>query len=301
MYVFEKNRKKVECCPCGKNNKSGKFAPFVGHENFGYCHSCNKLYKPENGTIVNPLDFKEAKKLVPISYIDNKIFEKSLSHKEKNNFYRFLANRFGVDKSNTAFNLYKIGTSNRWSGATIFWQIDQRNKVHSGRVMLYDSIKGKRIKTCNDWVHSILKRKKLIPNFNLEQCLFGLHLITNKKPQQNDCCDGNIVAIVESEKTACIMSIVSPCYTWMACGGLSSLNSNKMKPLKGNRIILFPDLDINSAKSPYSIWIKKAFEFRKLGLDVHVSDLLEKRANEEQRKNKWDIADFFIVEKPQKN
>lgn len=33
---------------------------------------------------------------------------------------------------------YRIGTSNHWPNATIFWQIDQQQKVHTGKIMLYD-------------------------------------------------------------------------------------------------------------------------------------------------------------------
>jgi len=49
-------------------------------------------------------------------------------------------------------------------------------------------------------VHSILE----IPKYNLKQCLFGLHLLNENLKQ---------VAIVESEKTALIMSIEFPNYT----------------------------------------------------------------------------------------
>ncbi len=301
MYVFEKNRKKVKYCPCGKSNKDGKFAPFIGYEKYGRCYACSKWMNPESGTLTDTKQFNTLQKRTPPSFIDHELFEKSLAYRKKNKFYQFLDNKFGMEKANIAFDLYKIGTSNRWEGATIFWQIDQGNKVRSGRVMLYNQETGKRIKHCNDWTHSILQKRGLVSDFNLEQCLFGLHLVINKNPQQNDCCSDNIVAIVESEKTACIMSIVTPAITWMACGGVGALNSNKMKPLKGNKIILFPDLDINSAKSPYSIWLIKVSEFRKLGFDIHLSDLLEKKANKQQQNDKWDIADFFIMEKPQKN
>lgn len=33
---------------------------------------------------------------------------------------------------------YRIGTNNHWPNATIFWQIDQQQKVHTGKIMLYD-------------------------------------------------------------------------------------------------------------------------------------------------------------------
>ncbi len=85
---------------------------------------------------------------------------------------------------------YRIGTSNHWPNATIFWQIDQQQKVHTGKIMLYDYHTGHRVKDPFNhiaWVHKSENTK----NFHLKQCLFGLHLL---RP------DTKIVAIVEPEK-----------------------------------------------------------------------------------------------------
>lgn len=85
---------------------------------------------------------------------------------------------------------YRIGTSNHWPNATIFWQIDQQQKVHTGKIMLYDYHTGHRVKDPFNhiaWVHKSENTK----NFHLKQCLFGLHLL---RP------DTKIVAIVEAEK-----------------------------------------------------------------------------------------------------
>lgn len=85
---------------------------------------------------------------------------------------------------------YRIGTSNHWLNATIFWQIDQQQKVHTGKIMLYDYHTGHRVKDPFNhiaWVHKSENTK----NFHLKQCLFGLHLL---RP------DTKIVAIVEAEK-----------------------------------------------------------------------------------------------------
>lgn len=85
---------------------------------------------------------------------------------------------------------YRIGTSNHWPNATIFWQIDQQQKVHTGKIMLYDYHTDHRVKDPFNhiaWVHKSENTK----NFHLKQCLFGLHLL---RP------DTKIVAIVEAEK-----------------------------------------------------------------------------------------------------
>jgi hypothetical protein len=44
---FDKNRFRVKFCPCSKDNKDGKFVPYVGFENKGYCHSCGETFLPE--------------------------------------------------------------------------------------------------------------------------------------------------------------------------------------------------------------------------------------------------------------
>jgi hypothetical protein len=52
------------------------------------------------------------------------------------------------------------------------------------------------------------------PEFNLSQCLFGLHRIE----------DHQKTITVESEKTAIVMSILLPHYIWLATGVKETLN-----------------------------------------------------------------------------
>lgn len=42
--ALDKRRYQVKQCPCGKSNKDGKFVPFRGLEDRGYCHSCGLFY-----------------------------------------------------------------------------------------------------------------------------------------------------------------------------------------------------------------------------------------------------------------
>ena len=94
---------------------------------------------------------------------------------------------------------------------------------------------GKRTKNIN-WVHAYQIKQKIISEFNLNQCLFGEHLLNESDKD---------IAIVESEKTACIMSIHFDKYIWMAAGSLSGLNEEKLTPLKNRKIVLYPDLIVN--------------------------------------------------------
>jgi hypothetical protein len=159
----------------------------------------------------------------PVSIIPVEVFKASLKAHETNYFVKFLIGLFGVEVASQLVSRYFIATSKHWNGATVFWQIDTRGKVRTGKIMLYSPITGKRVKNLEPpvyWVHKALKQ----PEFELRQCLFGEHLLIDKtKP----------VAIVESEKTAVIASIYLPQFVWVAVGSLTNLNAEKCKHTKG--------------------------------------------------------------------
>jgi hypothetical protein len=108
--------------------------------------------------------------------------------------------------------------------------------------------------------------------------LFGEHLLIDKtKP----------VAIVESEKTAVIASVYLPQFVWVAVGSLTNLNAEKCSILKGRTVTLFPDLN------GFDKWSSKAKELSHLATFT-VSDLLERKATEAERKQGFDLADYLI-------
>jgi hypothetical protein len=143
--------------------------------------------------------------------------------------------------------------------------------------MLYSPTTGKRVKNLElpvYWVHKALKQ----PEFELRQCLFGEHLLIDKtKP----------VAIVESEKTAVIASVYLPQFIWVAVGSLTNLNAEKCSILKGRTVTLFPDLN------GFDKWSSKAKELSHLATFT-VSDLLERKATESEKKQGFDLADYLI-------
>ena len=143
---------------------------------------------------------------------------------------------------------YGIGTAR--NGMTIFWQVDDQNRVRTGKMMLYKD-NGHRDKEAAygfDWIHSALYRDTRqaysADRTDVKTCIFGLHLLnyyTIPKVKQDVC-------IVESEKTALIMAIAygnNPKQVWMACGGLGNINRDKLKPIiqQKRNIILYPDRD----------------------------------------------------------
>lgn len=60
----------------------------------------------------------------------------SLKGYSSNYFVTFLDSNFGKEKAMEAVKLYNIGTSKHWAGSTTFWQIDEYDKVRSGKIMV---------------------------------------------------------------------------------------------------------------------------------------------------------------------
>ena len=82
----------------------------------------------------------------------------------------------------------------------------------------------------------------------------------------------------------------------MATGGMSNLSLAMLFPLKGRKIILFPDND--TAGSTYQRWTKEAEIIAKsLGTSLYVSDILEKNATEEMKEKKIDLADYLVMKR----
>lgn len=107
--------------------------------------------------------------------------------------------------------------------------------------------------------------------------VFGEHLLNgNDKP----------VAIVESEKTAIIASVYLPKYIWIATGTKTTLKLEYAKSLKGRTVILYPDI------GAFDDWNKKAESLDEI-CSVSISDLLERKADPEAKREGYDLADYL--------
>jgi hypothetical protein len=261
------------------------------HPSVGRCNresNCGYHYTPKQYFQYNNISFDTPQPKVynhrpvtpqpkPVSFIPVEVFKASLKAHETNHFVQFLINLFGVEVASKLVSRYFIATSKHWNGATVFWQIDIKGKVRTGKIMLYSPTTGKRIKepfNHINWAHKAIKK----PEFELRQCLFGEHLLIDKtKP----------VAIVESEKTAIIASVYLAQFIWVAVGSLTNLNTDKCSILKGRTVILFPDLN------GFEKWSNKANELSHLAIFT-VSDLLELKATEAEKKQGFDLADYLI-------
>ena len=197
-------------------------------------------------------------------------------NKQVDNLTEFLKSKFTSDEVfNAMQNYFVTGTNHFWNNATVFWQINNKELIQGAKIMLYDRFTGKRIKEPYNhinWLHKATKE----PDFNLSQCLFGLHRI-NEDYQKT-------VAIVESEKTAIVMSIFLPDFIWLATGSKCNFKTERILLLKKRNIIAFPD------KGEYNNWLNKANELSALGFKIAVSDLIEQTNFE----NGFDLADYYF-------
>ena len=265
--------KLLQTCFCGKSNKDGKCVPDVNNPEYGYCHSCNKSFFPdtEKTEFVPKIEPKKT------DFIDSDLMQKSLVGYDKNNFFQPIKKIYPEIDIEARAKQSGIGSAKLWSGATIFFQIDQDGKVRSGKIMLYDPETMKRVKepfSHFNWLHSVLKLKE----FNLSQCLFGLHLVKgNTKP----------IAIVESEKTAFLMGLEDDSYLWLATGGKGNFTYEMLEPIKDRKIVAFPD------KGEYQYWFDISQRLKEYGFDITVSPAIEKG----NYPTGTDLADLLIEEK----
>ena len=290
QYTLEKYKGQKSRFTCPECLHKKEFSRYINvdtneylNDKVGSCNRANKCdyhYKPkqyfeDNKSLVPPTrTFKpKYEPPKPTSYIDRSILLKSLNHYENNNFVQFLELKFGKEITNQTIRNYKIGTSKRWNGATVFWQVDKRYKVRSGKIMLYNG--SNRVKNCNSWAHSVMQLK----DFNLKQCFYGEHLINT---------NNSTIAIVESEKTAIIGSIYFPQFLWLASSGSGGVNIDKLKALKDRTIILFPDASINGKM--FLKWEEKTKHLE----NVSVNNFLEVNTNLEEKTKGVDLADFLL-------
>lgn len=303
-YVLDNSSKKHICPACGKKRLVRYIDASIGEylpEIYGRCDreiNCGYFlnpytdgYKKDEQVQNSNLKFRTYKPNVYIpdknttaeetSYIPYNIFKQSRTAYDKNNFILFLISLFDTETVIQLISRYHLGTSSHWSGASVFWQIDGKGRIRTGKIMLYNPEIGRRIKEPFNhisWAHKALK----LENYNLQQCFFGEHLLASDI--------NSPVAIVESEKTALIASVYFPEFIWLAVGSLTNLSAAKCKCLHDRKVFLFPDLNC------FEKWSAKAAEISLQLPEVYfvISDLLENEAAASDRTAGFDLADYLI-------
>lgn len=244
----------------------------------------NPTFSPKRIMTSNRKPIVEKSQIKTFSRIDEVILKKTLRVYERNTFVRFLKQIFPLKTVQYLIDCYRLGT---WgNGACVFWQIDETHSIRSGKIISYDQA-GHRNGYLS-WVHSELLKRKLVSEFELEQCLFGEHLVkANSKIQS--------VAIVESEKTAVICQAFWQNIIFLACGGLQNLTASRLQSVKDKKILLFPDSD------GFEKWKQKANDLSRKGFNVKMSDLIERMEDKEKKKEGYDLADYLINQRKKTN
>lgn len=158
-------------------------------------------------------------------------------------------------------------------GAIVFWYIDDSGRKCQGKMMWYGT-DGHRRGGASTVSYEMAKRGLMKANVNMQKCLYGVQQIASRHI--------DTVYVVESEKTAIVMTMLHPEYIWLATGGCSMLNRQVLGPLHDRRVMLIPDSGM------YGKWIEAV---RKSGLRYyHVSKMME------QYEANTDIADIVLGE-----
>ena len=255
----------------------------------------------------------------PIYSIPDEVFSRSIGHYDKNQLARLLSQQLGQSVASELLQRFHVGTSARWPGACVFWYIDEQNRKRGGQIKLFGpdwhTAKKSNGKSKTSWVHSALTyrlekgetgtQERPLPDWLVDYnqcgecspCLFGL-------PQLLTAPVDMPVAIVEAPKTAIVCTAYLPDFIWLAVGALSYLNAERLRPIRGRKIVLYPDLNayydrVNEQGQAVKGWLSRADELRANGFHVEVSDFLEQRATDEQKQAGLDLADFLLQQTPE--
>jgi hypothetical protein len=232
--VYERtfSAKRTPCPGCGA--RTG-FAAYEDDPDEGYCHACTTLFVDRESRKRVWIPQKPKARDPP-----KKLDQKLLLEKARESIERTVAqvrDRIPIEASRflnviesmtseSIFKKYNCGVSP--SGAIQFWYQDQNGQYVNCKQLRYGTDGFHRDKSTNAF---FLYSKE----DGGTQCLFGEHLLKSNRTQT--------VALVESEKSALILSHHFPKYLWLANGGASALKREKALPLAGRSVIIIFDAD----------------------------------------------------------
>lgn len=323
-YILEPYRGPSSRFRCPGCNKPHKFTRYIDTrtntylgDDIGRCdreEKCGYHVKPSPGPNPPAIRFSPPRKIEAVREPDilpDLPVEKSILAFRESELFKWTMDLFGEEEAVNKFNLYCIGASKHWKGATAFNQLDIKAYPRQSKIMHYTRVNQFTIRRTkspqmalkydykqNIYIPDTNKGDKIFfagkrilnnPAANLVQCFFGEHLLNYEKYEWMD------VAIVESEKTALICSILKPQYLWMATGGRNGCKWRDpavFKALEDRNIILFPDLGCFDEWDAGRKLIESQIKCR-----IMTSPILEKIATPDQRSEGLDLADYLLTEK----
>lgn len=243
-YIYELRRGSVkEICPqCGQR----RFVPYVlaadgktiiGAE-YGRCdreQKCGYFRYPHNLKQATKMELKTKKTELPpmLQFSKEALFE-TMKWREKTTLYRYVSGLFSPNIADAIFGLYMCGGLP--DGRSVFWQIAASGEIRAAKIMAYkpDGHRDKEAAHAIGWAHASKELKPYTSGERLVQCFFGEHLLATYPTDP--------IVLVESEKTAMLMSALMPAYIWLASSGAQGVkNAERNAVLKGRRVYTLPD------------------------------------------------------------
>lgn len=234
---FSVNPKKgiFKCFGCGESGDSIAF--IMKHEKKGFMEALQMI-----ANIANiPFNYEREERGHDIKKpsnnfktVDKALLVQSLAHYELNPFFQFISSLIGPDAALEKMMEFFVGTAK--GGGTVFWLIDQFGRPRTAQKIFY---KGNGHRDKNK------PPKRVFTTFQgYEPCFFGEHQLL--KAGKDD-----LIAIVESEKTALIASIYLPMLNgqkvyWLAASGNNGITDSKAWVLRGLNVCLVPDFSYTS-------------------------------------------------------
>lgn len=179
------------------------------------------------------------------------------------------AGKLSVEDMHQACDRYHLGKTK--TGTPIYWMIDDMNTPLDAHI-------GDR------WISQLLKqREPLIANWQVQHCLFGLHLLAHAMSP---------IAIVESEASAIVLSALFPETIWLAYATTSHLSPDLFAPLEGHIVTIYPRTD--PTLSNYLFFQDLVtLTLQQYDLDITISPLLEDNATADQKTRCIDLLDYL--------
>lgn len=216
-----------------------------------------------------------------VYYIPKEMIEQGATQVQETGLYKFLCNEFDRGEVEEVLRKYKVGaskyTTNEGLRAVSFPLINREGNCIDCKIFHIDPETGSR-KTApplmkGDGKHrqdlkstfalAMMKDpdnpgKRLNERRDQNWAYFGEHLLKDLNP------DNSVIGIVESEKTALILSVAYPSVTWIATGSISNLTPERFAPYFGFNCTIYPDRD------GYDKWKDKAKALALQGYKVKV-------------------------------
>lgn len=202
------------------------------------------------------------------------------------------AGKLTVEQMHRAAARYHLGMTK--SGQPIYWMIDDMLDPLDAHI------------TPDTWISTLLKRRDpMLEYWCFQRCLFGMHLLkSDVRCMRSDVnslvtssrkskCPKAPVCIVESERSAVVLSELFPESIWMAYVSVMDLDIELFAPLQGHNVTIYPRTD--PTFSTYLFFDDFAATVRE-HYDIHitVASILEDNATDTQKERCIDLLDFIL-------